>query len=405
MKNGPNRTSASGRYKVAVVESETGKTVWEMPVWRSNLILTKGMDKKADLPWEDLFTYACAGAGTTSNYISTGTTVWSHSGFDVYSDGKKFVDLSAGSIVLGDTLVVGGPSLPERCIVAISSGTSFLVDSSMGFISGPFSGIYFAKSSRTALDVELKRTNDWFTGWPYCGTVINGAQVCMRRTFDFDVESTQTTYGEVGFTWSPDPSEGLFSRVVLDTTVTVDSGYYLRAFYELQVEHGPFVPTVIAIPIGTISDNGFISLQSFNGTCTSYVATSGSSSGTPLVEGLEKNSSPRAFLSDSQAVLHSFGTNHPPNEDGPLYAEVPTMKEPYRDKSFYFVRQATWTPGEYVGTINLFGMRGSVGPTWESYFCALHTDYAGTGIPIVASDQIQVRWVWSWSRFFNDIPM
>lgn len=405
MKKELNKTSARGQYKIAVVEAVTGKTVWEMPEWRPNLILTKGMDKKASLPWEDLFTHACAGSGTTANYISTGSTVWTHYGPDVYSDSVAYVDLSAGSVVPGDTLVVSPTT--ERCIVSIASGTSFIVDPSLWSSDGPWTNSSIAKASRTALDAELKRTNTWVTGWPYCGTVINGAAVCMRRTYNFGVESAQATYGEVGFTWSPDAAEPLFSRIVLDAPVTVDAGFYLRAFYELQVTHSPSTPSYITIPIAPNLTAGVINIQAFAGTCTSYVATNGSSAGTPLVEGLDKVASPKCFISDSQAVIHNFGTFHPPTEDGPNYAEVATTKEPYRDKSFFFVRAATFVPGDFTGLMRLHGLIGSNSVAWNTYFCALHVDYTTAEVDIhdiTASEQVQLRWQFSWSRYFYDIP-
>ena len=407
MNQKPNRTAASGHYKVAVVEAATDKVVWEMPDWKPNLILTSGMNKKADLPWEDLFSYAVAGSGTTAQYISTGPTEWNQYLLDVYSDGVGYVDLSAGSIAPGDTLVWNASTGIERCIVAIASGTSFLVDPSLVMAAGPVGNTYIAKASRTALDAELKRTNTWFTGWPYCGTVIEGPVVKMRRTFNFGVETAQTTYGELGFTWSDNPAEPLFSRVVLDAPVTVDSGYYLRAFYELQVDHFPDVPSLISVPITPITSSAYMCIQSFAGTCTSYVATNGSSSGTPLVEGLEKNQTQWAFISDSQAELQSFGTHTFPMVDGPTIAKKQTTKEPYRDKSFFFVRAATFEPGDFVGLARLYGMSGAgIYASWDQYYVGMKLlpDTPEAWMDVTASDQVLVRWSYSWARIFSDQP-
>lgn len=402
MKNQLNRASASGHYKVAVVEAASDKVVWESPEWKPNLILTPGMDKKASLPWEDLFTHAAIGTGTTPNYISTGDTVWNHSWQDVTSDGVKNVNLASGSIVPGDALVVN-----DAVVVSITSGTSFLTDPSRIAFAGPWTNTYIAKASRTQLDSEVKRTNTWYTGWPYCGTVIEGPLVKMRRTFNFGIETAPTTYGEVGFTWSPNPAEPLFSRVVLDTPVLVNAGFYLRVFYELQVDHYPDVGTYLTIPLFSMSGAGGVCIQSFAGTCTSFVSTNGSSSGVPLVEGLEKGAEQWAFISDSQSVLWSFGTHWNPTEDGPTFAKVRSTKEPYRNSSFFFVRAATFTPGVFLGAVRLMGMSGDLLPgSWDQFYIGVNFDPSTdpASITLDTTDQLLLRWQYGWTRLYSDVP-
>lgn len=412
MNTKPNKTAATGRYKVAVVDAATNQVVWEMNDWKSNMILTSGMDKKSELPWEDLFTHAVAGNGTTSNYISTGDTVWFQY-LQVFSDGVKNVNLMAGSIVPGDTLVLDGPGGYERCIADIINGTAFSPDESLFQAAGAWTNLSIAKTSRTQLDNELKRTGAggastaWFVGWPYCGTVIEGPIVKMRRTFDFSVDGAQTTYNEIGFTWSEDPAEPLFSRILLDEPVVVDSGHFLRAFYELQVDHFPDIPSMISVPIMPITSTAMMCIQGFSGTCTSYVATNGSSSGTPLVEGLDKNSSQYAFISDSQAELQTFGTYWNPTTDGPTFAKRLATKEPYRGKSFYIVQSATFEPGAFVGLSRLYGMCGNNVPwSWETYYVGMKmlSDTYEPYMTVTPNDQVLVRWTYGWGRTFGDMP-
>ena len=97
------------------------------------------------------------------------------------------------------------------------------------------------------------RTGQYLTGDPNTGTRYNRetGTIYMRRTYDFEVETSNQNINEVGLfpgaTTTVASDVGLmFSRVVLPATVTVLAGQQLRLTYEIQVTIGPVVPTPAA---------------------------------------------------------------------------------------------------------------------------------------------------------------
>src|SRR5215472_7590495 len=73
-------TKMQGLYKVAVVDSATGKVVWEMPKFEKNLILNGGMDLVNSTRWADLLLAGICGTGTRPNSYASGATTASQSG-------------------------------------------------------------------------------------------------------------------------------------------------------------------------------------------------------------------------------------------------------------------------------------------------------------------------------------
>lgn len=97
------------------------------------------------------------------------------------------------------------------------------------------------------------RTNQYLTGDPNTGTRYNRetGTIYMRRTYDFEVETSNQNINEVGLfpaatTNTATDSALMFSRVVLPATVTVLADQQLRLTYEIQVTIGPVVPTPAA---------------------------------------------------------------------------------------------------------------------------------------------------------------
>jgi len=97
------------------------------------------------------------------------------------------------------------------------------------------------------------RTNQYLTGDPNTGTRYNRetGTIYMRRTYDFEVETSNQNINEVGLfpsatTNTETDSAMMFSRVVLPATVTVLADQQLRLTYEIQVTIGPISPTPAA---------------------------------------------------------------------------------------------------------------------------------------------------------------
>lgn len=97
------------------------------------------------------------------------------------------------------------------------------------------------------------RTNQYLTGDPNTGTRYNRetGTIYMRRTYDFEVETSNQNINEVGLfpaatTNTATDSAMMFSRVVLPATVTVLADQQLRLTYEIQVTIGPISPTPAA---------------------------------------------------------------------------------------------------------------------------------------------------------------
>lgn len=97
------------------------------------------------------------------------------------------------------------------------------------------------------------RTNQYLTGDPNTGTRYNRetGTIYMRRTYDFEVETSNQNINEVGLfpyatTNTATDSALMFSRVVLPATVTVLADQQLRLTYEIQVTIGPVAPTPAA---------------------------------------------------------------------------------------------------------------------------------------------------------------
>lgn len=125
------------------------------------------------------------------------------------------------------------------------------------------------------------RTNQYLTGDPNTGTRYNRESgiVYMRRTYDFEIETSNQNINEVGFflgaqTDVPNDAGLMFSRVVLPSTVTVLTDQQLRLTYEVQVTIGPIVSTPAAPTItGWTTDGDAQLVGAFPATSSVYTST------------------------------------------------------------------------------------------------------------------------------------
>lgn len=233
---------AQGQYKVMVVDAASGEVVQELP-WQKNLILNQGMDQVASRLWADCYTYGICGQGAAANTVDSVTDTASQTGTTVTSVGGT-VDFTTDAAV-GD--MIKWDSGEEARITSITSSLIVEVTPSQTVGSDLYT-IY--KTSRVGLQSETKRSNSYLTGAGNCGSTQSGTTIQGRRTYDFTTEVGPVTYTEVGVGWSSSGSTTVFSRILLNTPVSLISGQKLRLVYQLDITLSPSTPNVKNLPIG-----------------------------------------------------------------------------------------------------------------------------------------------------------
>jgi len=232
-------TSVNGKITVSVINSQ-GEVVRSYPA-QNNLILDRGLDYLATKSWLGSILYCAAGTGTTPTRVAVSGTA-SQSGTTVTLSGSSY------SFVSGD---VGSwlkwNSGEEAKITAFTNSTTVTVSPSQTVASGGILALF--RCGQTALDTELKRTGGLSTStsiWPaYTDTDGNWSQgmffdsatgkMMLRRTWDHTAETGTVVYTEVGISNTSSTPGNLFSRIVLDTPVTVNNTEKLRVQYNLYV--------------------------------------------------------------------------------------------------------------------------------------------------------------------------
>lgn len=224
--------AAKGRVRWQVVDAASGQVVREAKDWNRNIILNQGMDSVASRTWVNNMTYCAAGTGVTPTSDQSGVTTASQSGNVVDLVGGSFTFTSptdVGKVIKwtsGDTAQISGVNSPTQAVVTNSATVG----------SNQFT-VY--RTNQVGLTTEVKRTGTYLTSAGACGTTIIGSTLQHRRTYDFTVEVGTVFYGEVGFSYNINSGNNLFSRILLDTPVQVDSGQQLRIVYELHVTVSP----------------------------------------------------------------------------------------------------------------------------------------------------------------------
>lgn len=300
---------AEGFYKVAVVESSTGKVVYESP-WGKNLILNQGMEEVASRVWCSLFTHGICGTGTLPNSVDSTTDTASQTATTVTSVGGTInftSDAAAGDMIKWD-------SGSEARITSVTDASNVEVTPSQSVGSGEYT-IY--KTSRVGLQTEVKRSNTYLTGTGNCGTTLSGTTLQNRRTYDFSVEAGPATYTEVGVGWASSLATTVFSRILLDSPIALVAGQSLRLVYQLNLTLSPSTPVVKNLPVGgwpvapSVNTDGQEQIQNLN---ISSVAEAGSTVPYANVYVLDP-ASPNDFsygrvfaLSTNSSALAAFGT-------------------------------------------------------------------------------------------------
>jgi hypothetical protein len=235
------KQSASGRARVMVIDSKTGKVKHDCG-WQKNLILNQGMNAIATTyTWANAFLRCAAGTGTTPTQDDSGATTAEQSG--------TTVTLSGGSFTFTDTGTDAGKMIKwdsgeEAMIVTITNSTTAVVDRSQTVAADTFTSF---RTNQTGLTTEVKRTATYLVGAGNCGTTYTSADglMVMRRTFDFTVETGSVSYTEIGFANLATVAANLFSRILLSAPVALVAGDQLRVVYDLSIQLSYFAPRAI----------------------------------------------------------------------------------------------------------------------------------------------------------------
>lgn len=231
---------AAGRYKVRVLRAD--KSVRLETEWKKNLILNPGIREQDGHAWIGAVFYCRAGTGTTASKVTldgtfsqSGTTVTRSTGTGVFSAGDvdKYIKFGTGE---------------EHLILSFTSTTEVEVRDSETVAA---STLEVYDTVRTALDAQAVST---FTLNGDAGAntdtrTISTGNIVRKRTFDFVVETGTVNYNEVGI--SRLVGNDLFSRIVLSSTVTVNSGEQLQVVYELSLTCSTWLALTPLTPVIT----------------------------------------------------------------------------------------------------------------------------------------------------------
>ncbi len=220
------KQSVGGRYRPVVINRDG--SIAKVYPWSKNLILPAGVGSAgaADLGWTDMLVYCHAGTGTTPNsavlsgtFQQSGTTVTRASGVGVFASGNvnDFIKFASGEFAK---------------IISFTNTLTVEVDRSQTVAAAALT-IY--DTSRVTLDAWVRPTNT------YSGSFITTQDTDARSTtfvrkYDFAFETVAHTYTEIGISRLTGSTAQLLSRVVLDSSVSVDVDQFLQIEFALTCE-------------------------------------------------------------------------------------------------------------------------------------------------------------------------
>lgn len=413
-----------GFYKVAVVDSITGKEVWRQPKWEKNLILNQGMDAIASRTPVECFEYGVAGTGVRFNSIQGGQSSGSaiNGMFSLLPIGSGIQDFN--STTYGGW--VGGVLAPGD-IFKMEDGTEVMV-SGVGDVSASINttdtvasqSFVIWKTSQTGLQSEISRSGNgsdglvsgtgYYFGEGMCSTTTSSYHRFHHlRTFDFRTETFTRTYTEVGVAWDRDdsPVPSTFSRMLLLAPLTVSGSQRLRLIYQLNVCYTPESASVVVNPPiegwpVTPATNTTISqsIQGFN--WQSFVQSNSGQTAYASYSPLDPSTSGWGcafFGSTHSASLVTLGTT-PINRQVQAYV-TSSVKDPYVPGSYRLTKSATW-PKWVMNhtTLRTFGIGNDVD--------FVDTAYSTTGQHFLIrfeqsqskfdNETLTMRYLWTWNR-------
>lgn len=113
----------------------------------------------------------------------------------------------------------------------------------------------------TVLVNQVNSTNSYLTTTGACGSSSDTATSSRthKRTFNFNPEVANVNYNELGWSNSVSAAANLYSRVVLGSTVTVQTGESLRVVYQQRIVMAQATTqSSVTLSSGSFSGNGNI---------------------------------------------------------------------------------------------------------------------------------------------------
>jgi len=328
-----------------VIDAATGKPVAESN-WINNLILTRGMNEVATRLWCNCFTHCSAGTDGSPSSDSSGSVTMVQSGANGTASAAFFTSAMVGDVIKWTS------SGDERLITAFTDDQHVTLSPATPNANSGVAGTFTLwRTGRTGLVAESKRTGTYLTGSPNCETSRTGSILRHRRTFDFSVEVTNTTFSEIGLCWAISGANTHFSRIV-PPPIPVLSGQFLRVVYELSLTLSPTLPSHVNPPIGgwpvspaTTNDGdemlqyvGMSSIVSASGATSSF--DNGGTTNEPSGFG-----SPNSmWVSSDSSALELFAQT-PVSRTGQLGTSVVTAA-PYTQNSFVQDKVGTFNVGQ-----------------------------------------------------------
>jgi hypothetical protein len=438
-----------GFYKVAVVDAEGENIIWEDPKWKKNLILNQGMDMLGSTtnplaligyPYAACFLYAIGGTGTRLNSISSDISTATQAG--------NLVTINPIGVLTSFTQSVGGYSTVTQIgdIIKYATGSGGVSEVMVTGVSplscsvninqtiSPGETFTIWKTSQTGLENEIARAGGYTAGgWTapsssywlsgYCGTNIVGNQFQMYRTYDFGIEASPKIYTEIGvgrnYAATDTGGKTTFSRILLDTPVSIASGQRLRVAYQLNVNVQPTssiyrtgvtMPLITGWPVSpSTNTNATESLQNVTDLIVTVLSTGASSTNNGLypyfgyvLDPCGDNSSAQIFLSTSTRSLSPFGSAYARGTAPNVADYVNTIRAAYPGSGYYYC--------DKTGTFGLTQMNrsdiGSMGlGDGSTPYDATHQKYCMVFEQTQSKSNTQtltLTWRFSWDRTLSN---
>ena len=191
-------------------------------------------------------------------------------------------------------------------------------------------------STDVGLGAEVKRTGTLLSSGTGTALYADG-RVVYTYTHDFDEETVNQNYSELGRSWSGSAGNNLFSRVLISGgTVTVLAGQQLRVVYVLTWSVTPYVETagtltVAGWPVAPATTTAGTMAAFGNGFATMSSSGSISDFGDSSFEPAESTTS---FLVCNSLALDGGFTSYP------SYSDIVTIGS--------IVSWGTYTPGSFT---------------------------------------------------------
>ncbi len=214
-------------HKDKLNSNQTQRVSVGVPIEGHNLILDQGLDDvMSNRAWCEDFVSCAVGTGTTPTFTDSGAVTATASGTTVTSSGSFFTAPMTGQLINFNT--------GEQRYLTFVDATHATLSSSLTVASPTLFTVYAV--NQTGLDTEVKRSNTYLTGAGNCGTSFTSTSVAMMRTYDFSAEGSNINYSELGWSYTNSAGNNLFSRALVSGgTVTVLTGQSLRVVYTLTV--------------------------------------------------------------------------------------------------------------------------------------------------------------------------